>query len=83
MSNYLDGMDGGKHNSDNTEVSIPIKTFTVSVTFTEVESKNPLEAAKKVCEFLEEASSFIYNVKNEITQKVYNVDLFDESVCEA
>jgi len=33
MATYLDGMEGGKHNSDNTETSISPKTFKVSLTF--------------------------------------------------
>lgn len=81
MSNYLDGIEGGKHNSDNAETSIPVKTFTVSVTFTDMVAKNPLEAAKKACEWLLEngdAANMIYDVIDEQTNDKFSVDLSEE-----
>ena len=76
MANYLDGMEGGKHNSDNTEVSIEAKTFEVTLTFTDIMAKNPLEATKKILKWIEEdAANMIYDVKNELTGEKFTVDL--------
>jgi len=76
MATYLDGMEGGKHNSDNTEVSIQPKTFEVTLTFTDIMAKNPLEATKKILKWIEEdASNMIYDVKNELTGEKFTVDL--------
>lgn len=78
MSNYLDGMEGGKHNSDNIELSNRLSTFTVSVTFTDMTAKNPLEAAKKACKWLlenEDAKNMTYDVTDEETNKSFTVDL--------
>jgi len=81
MANYLDGMEGGKHNSDNTETSITMNTFTVSITFESMVAKNPLEAAKKACKWLlenEDAKNMIYDVTDEITNDKFTVDLSEE-----
>jgi len=81
MATYLDGMDGGKHNSDNTETSIPIKTFTVSVTFTDMIADNPLAAAKMACDWLlinGDASNMIYDVIDETNSNAYTVDLSED-----
>jgi GTP cyclohydrolase III len=81
MANYLDGMEGGKHNSDNIEVSKKIKTFSVSITFTDMVAKTPLEAAKKACKWLlenEDAKNMIYDVTDEQTNKSFSVDLSEE-----
>lgn len=81
MANYLDGMEGGKHNSDDTETNIPIKTYTVSVTFTDMVAKNPLDAAKKACKWLlenEDAKNMIYDVEDEETKEKFTVDLSEE-----
>lgn len=76
MATYLDGMDGGKHNSDNTEVSIEPKTFDVSVRFTDIQAKNPLEAAKKIAQWLaEDSNEIVYDIVDEQTKKAYTVDL--------
>jgi hypothetical protein len=76
MATYLDGMEGGKHNSDNTEVSIQSKTFEVTLTFTDIQAKNPLEATKKILKWIEEdASNMIYDVKNELNGEKFTVDL--------
>lgn len=80
MANYLDATNGGKHNSDNTETS-SIKTFTVSITFTDMIAKNPLEAAKKACNWLlenEDARNMIYDVTDEVTNNKFTVDLSEE-----
>ena len=81
MSNYLDGIEGGKHNSDNTETSISPKTFSVSISFTDMVAKNPLEAAKKACKWLlenEDAKNMIYDVEDEITGEKFSVDLSED-----
>lgn len=81
MANYLDGMEGGKHNSDNTETSNKSSSYTVSVTFECVGAKNPLEAAKIVAKWLVEddgqgnAFDMVYEVDDEITNEKFIVDL--------
>lgn len=81
MSNYLDGIEGGKHNSDNTETSISPKTFSVSISFTDMVAKNPLDAAKKACKWLlenEDAKNMIYDVEDETTGEKFSVDLSED-----
>jgi hypothetical protein len=79
MSNYLDGIDGGKHNSNNVETSITPKTFEVSLTFTDISAKNPLEATKKILEWIkDDAEYMIYDVKDEINGSKYTVDLSEK-----
>jgi hypothetical protein len=80
MANYLDGVDGGKHNSDNT-IAVSKPTFTVSVEFTDMTASNPLKAAKKACDWLlenEEARHMIYVVTNESTGERFTVDLSED-----
>jgi hypothetical protein len=74
-------MDGGKHNSDNTETSISPKTFSVSISFTDMVAKNPLDAAKKACKWLlenEDAKNMIYDVEDETTGEKFSVDLSED-----
>ena len=84
MANYLDGMEGGKHNSDNIETSTKSNSYTVSVTFECIDAKNPLEAAKIVAKWLvgddrdRNAYDMIYDVSDEETMKAYTVDLSEE-----
>jgi len=78
MANYLDGMEGGKHNSDNTEVSISPKSFKVSLTFEGITGKNPLEVAKTIAKWCEDANTFTYDVVNEETGEKFTVDLSEE-----
>lgn len=57
------------------------KTFTVSVTFTDMTAENPLEAAKKACDWLlkdNDASNMIYDVTDEETNEKFTVDLSEE-----
>ena len=76
MANYLDGMEGGKHNSDNTETSTKSNSYTVSITFECVGAKNPLEAAKIVAKWLfEDDEHMVYEVNDEITNEKFIVDL--------
>ena len=54
------------------------KTFTVSVSFTDMTASDPLEAAKKACEWLlenEDAKGMIYDVEDETTGDKFTVDL--------
>jgi hypothetical protein len=76
MANYLDGMDGGKHSSDNTETSISPKSFKVSLTFEGITGKNPLEVAKKIAFWCRE--DFVYDVVNEKTGEAFTVDLSED-----
>ena len=78
MSNYLDGMDGGKHNSDNTEHVDNMQTYSISLTFTDISAKNPLKAVKKILEWLEDANTMIYDVEDELTGNKFTVDLSED-----
>ena len=78
MATILDGMDGGKHNSDNIEVSVNTRSYSVSLTFTDIDAKNPLEATKKILGWLSEADAMIYNVVDEITNEKWTVDLSED-----
>jgi len=78
MANYLDGMDGGKHNSDNTEHVDNQQTFTVSLTFESVDAKNPLEAVKTILKWLEDDSEMVYDVTNELTGEKFTVDMAED-----
>ena len=78
MSNYMDGMDGGKHNSDNTEHIENQQTFTVSLTFGSVDAKNPLEAVKTILKWLEYDSEMVYDVTNELTGEKFTVDMAED-----
>jgi hypothetical protein len=81
MANYLDGIEGGKHDSDSTVTTISKPTFTVSVEFTDMEASNPLKAAKKACDWLlenEDARNMVYVVTNEMTGEKFTVDLSED-----
>ena len=78
MAKYLDGMDGGKHNSDNTEHVDNMQTYSVSLTFTDIQAKNPLEATKKILKWLSEADAMIYDVEDELTGNKFTVDLSED-----
>ena len=57
------------------------KTFSVSISFTDMVAKNPLEAAKKACKWLlenEDAKNMIYDVEDEITGEKFSVDLSED-----
>lgn len=58
-----------------------VKTFTVSVTFTDMVADNPLDAAKKACKWLlenDDAKNMVYDVVDEETNEKYSVDLQEE-----
>jgi len=81
MATYLDGMDGGKHNSDNIESKSVMHTYTVSVTFECMDAKTPKEAALKAAKWLvedEDAFMMIYDVIDEQTNEAYTVDLSED-----
>ena len=76
MANYLDGISGGKHSSDEVEVKDTLTTFTVTLTFDCVVGKTPLEAAKTVSTWLlESANEMVYDVTNEENNEAFTVDL--------
>ena len=74
----MDGMDGGKHNSDNTEHVDNQPTYKVTLTFEGVDAKNPLEAAYIVQQWLEDAKTMIYDVEDELTGNKFTVDLAED-----
>ena len=77
MSNYMDGMDGGKHNSDNTEHIE--NSFTINISFDFVNGTNPLDVAKEVSEWLKDgAENMIYDVTNDTTGEKFTVDLSED-----
>lgn len=68
-------------NGLDSEVSVSPKTFTVSITFTDMDAANPLDAAKKACKWLlddGDARSMVYDVTDEDTNQKYTVDLSEE-----
>ena len=80
MANYLDGVDGGKYNSDNT-IAVSKPTFTVSLEFTYRTASSPLGAAKKACDWLlknENARKTVYSVTNDFTGERFTVDLSED-----
>lgn len=79
MANYLDGAEGGKHNSDNTETTIQPKSFKVTLTFDAIDAEDVLAAAKKIAKWCkEDADTFIFDVKDEATDEEFTVDLSEE-----
>ncbi len=79
MANYMDGMDGGKHNSDNIEHVDNQPTFTVSLSFQGIDAINPLEAAYTIQQWLEEdAKTMTYDVTNELTGEKFTVDMAED-----
>jgi hypothetical protein len=59
-----------------------MKSFKVSITFDGIEAENPLEAAKKIVEWLKDendgAENMIFDVMDEATEDAFTVDLADE-----
>jgi hypothetical protein len=67
-----------KHN-ENMEHVDKKPTFTVRLEFTDVDAKNPLEASKKILNWIQEsADEMIYNVINEVTEEKFTVDLSED-----
>jgi len=79
MANILDGMDGGKHNSDNTENIDNTPSFKVTLTFEDIDAKDPLSVTKQVLKWIQDgADKMIYDVENELTGDKFTVDLSEE-----
>ena len=79
MANYLDGMEGGKHNSDNIEVSEYKTTYEVKLVFTDIDAKDPKKAVEKVLEWIKDGvDDMVFDVRNEITHEEFTVDLSEE-----
>ena len=55
------------------------KSYSVSLTFTDILAENPLEATKKILKWIEEdANTMIYDVINEETNDKFTVDLSED-----
>ena len=78
MSTYLDGIEGGKHNSDNAEATSTQKSFKVTLTFDGVVAKNPLMAAKVAANWCWDAKEFSFDVVSEETGDAFIVDLSED-----
>ena len=54
-------------------------TYSVSLTFTDIDAKNPLEATKQILKWLEDgANEMIYDVEDEISNEKFTVDLSED-----
>jgi hypothetical protein len=77
MANYLDGMDGGKHDSTQTETKT--NSFTIKLVFEDIVSKNPLTATQKIVKWIkDDVDSMIFEVTNELTGESFTVDLSED-----
>lgn len=55
------------------------KTYDVSVTFTDIDAENPLEATKIILKWLEDsADKLIYDVKDTNSNEAFTVDLSED-----
>jgi serine protease inhibitor len=55
------------------------KSYSVSLTFTDILAENPLEATKKILKWIEEdANTMIYDVIDEETNDKFTVDLSED-----
>lgn len=78
MANYLDGADGGKHNSNQTETKT--NSFTIKLVFEDIVSKNPLTATQKIVKWIkDDVDSMIFEVTNELTGESFTVDLSEDN----
>ena len=67
-----------KHNVNEEHIDVK-PTFTVSLTFTDIDAKDPLKAVKKILKWIEEeADAMIYDVTNEVTNEKFTVDLSED-----
>ncbi len=54
-------------------------TYTVSLTFTDIDANNPLEATKKILKWIEDrGNKMIYDVQDELSKDKFTVDLSEE-----
>lgn len=80
MANYLDGMDGGKHDSTQTETKTKTNSFTIKLVFEDIVSKNPLTATQKIVKWIkDDVDSMIFEVTNELTGEIFTVDLSEDN----
>lgn len=56
-----------------------MKTYTISITFTDQQANNPIEAVENFIKYLkEDADSYIYDVEDEETGEKFTVDMSEE-----
>ena len=55
-----------------------MQTYSVSLSFTDIQADSPLEAAKKIVEWLKDANTMIYDVEDELTGNKFTVDLAED-----
>lgn len=56
-----------------------MKSYTISVTFTDQQANNPIEAVEDFIKYLkEDADSCIYDVEDEETGEKFTVDMSEE-----
>ena len=56
-----------------------MKTYTISITFTDQQANNPIEAVEKFIEYLkEDANSYIYDVEDEESGEKFTVDMSED-----
>lgn len=54
-------------------------TYTVSLTFTDISEKSPLDATKKIVDWIRDGvDNMIFDVTDELTGEKFTVDLDDE-----
>jgi hypothetical protein len=53
-------------------------SYEIVLRFTDIEAENPLEATKKILNWLSEADAMIYEVKDELTNEEFTVDLSED-----
>lgn len=79
MANYIDGTEGGKHNSDNIESSSVPTTYEVVLRFTDIQADSPSKAVEKIVEWIKDGvDEMVFDVIDEVTKKEYVVDLADD-----
>lgn len=73
-----EAMDYLNNYCDNLELLDPAKsTYTISLTFTDIEEANPLEAVKKIIGWIKNdgVDDMIFDVTNELTDEKFTVDM--------
>ena len=56
-----------------------MKTYTISITFTDQQAKNPIEAVENFIEYLkEDANMYIYDVEDEESGERFSVDMSED-----
>ncbi len=82
MANYLDGVEGGKHNSDNTEASFTPKPKSLKDVFNKVSMIQIPENAlvHGVVKALKGAEAFT-DTDEELDERIYTGDIFESVLC--